>query len=445
MSCLAWAGLTLGCSEGTTVTVSADAGTDLRADPDGPDGPSAEPPPRLDATADLTSPQHPDAPDMTTEESADAPVVLDAPRPIDVPRGDADTVLPACTSAAGFIPIGACLWADPPLAKDPSGDLNLAVDIAGILKPATRPTSASLVSYGPGCGSELADTFFSVEEAGGRRWTIGYSLGARSDAGPTLASLAGAPVTVSYRLRHGFGFASGFVLNDERRVVMMLENGRFGRAFRPADLAGLEVLQGIGTCERASICGREEDTTLVFAGGNHIEVQAGEQGGLRLGLGRYVARNLCSLRVADPHCSDYSPVVEWAIWRADLSTEPPTTNGCACGKDRVCPAGAIYSNGCAVCQCQANGQENCQVPACPFNDAGISDSPPRCEHDPNGCGGGTGSCIFDQGCESPRAYCAGTKCSHTFGEQQFCGCDGITFSTDCPRKPYRHVGACSSN
>jgi hypothetical protein len=109
---------------------------------------------------------------------------------------------------------------------------------------------------------------------------------------------------------------------------------------------------------------------------------------------------------------------------------------CDCGTGRVCPEGAIFASACGVCMCQKSGFALCQAVAC---DGGPPE-PPRCEAPPAACG--RGDCVFDEGCGSPRAYCAQTQCSFTF-TQTFCGCDGETFTSDCPRKPYRHVGACS--
>jgi hypothetical protein len=125
---------------------------------------------------------------------------------------------------------------------------------------------------------------------------------------------------------------------------------------------------------------------------------------------------------------------------SDPAADPAdAAKSCACGSERSCPAGAIYATRCAVCKCSADGQSGCQIPACPAPDAGAPDEPPRCENNPAACPS-TG-CVFDQGCEHPKAYCALTQCANTFS-QTFCGCDGETFTTDCPRKPYRHVGAC---
>jgi len=110
---------------------------------------------------------------------------------------------------------------------------------------------------------------------------------------------------------------------------------------------------------------------------------------------------------------------------------------CDCGPGRSCPAGAIFAGTCGVCKCGSNGNAGCQAIAC------LDGGPPqpvRCEASPSACT--RGDCVFDQGCGSPSAYCATTFCSNTFS-QTFCGCDGETFTSDCPRKAYRHVGPCS--
>jgi hypothetical protein len=116
---------------------------------------------------------------------------------------------------------------------------------------------------------------------------------------------------------------------------------------------------------------------------------------------------------------------------------------CACAPDRICPAASIYARGCSICQCVAPGRdgvENCKAVPCPSSDAGDLDPPPRCEQDISVCGSGT--CVFDPGCQTPRAYCAIAGCNHTFAPLTFCGCDGVMFTSDCPDRPYSSVGRC---
>ena len=128
--------------------------------------------------------------------------------------------------------------------------------------------------------------------------------------------------------------------------------------------------------------------------------------------------------------------------RSDGGDDGPGTadapTACGCGAGRTCAVNAIFASSCSVCQCRPEGQAICQAILCPLPDSGIEPDPVRCEAAPGEC---AGDCIFDQGCEAPRAYCSPTKCSNTFGET-FCGCDGVTFTSDCPRRSYRHVGAC---
>jgi hypothetical protein len=124
--------------------------------------------------------------------------------------------------------------------------------------------------------------------------------------------------------------------------------------------------------------------------------------------------------------------------RPDDGAGPDAPAACSCGSGRTCPVDTIYASWCSVCQCRPNGQSICQTIGCSYPDSGVEPEATRCESSPSGC---KGDCIYDQGCNSPSAYCSPTKCSNTFGGM-FCGCDGVTFTSDCPRKPYRHVGAC---
>ena len=111
---------------------------------------------------------------------------------------------------------------------------------------------------------------------------------------------------------------------------------------------------------------------------------------------------------------------------------------CNCGPGRTCVSNAVHATWCSVCQCRPDGFPTCQAIACPWPDSGEPQAL-SCEAAPGDC---QGDCIYDQGCEAPRAFCSPTKCSNTFGQSAYCGCDGVTFISDCPRKSYRHVGAC---
>ena len=123
--------------------------------------------------------------------------------------------------------------------------------------------------------------------------------------------------------------------------------------------------------------------------------------------------------------------------RPDDGPDADVPSACSCGPGRTCPVNAIYATPCRVCECQPSGQALCQAILCPVSDGG-EPAPIRCE---GGAGACKGDCVFDQGCDTPRAYCSLTQCSNTFGGI-FCGCDGVTFTSDCPRRAYRHVGAC---
>jgi hypothetical protein len=125
--------------------------------------------------------------------------------------------------------------------------------------------------------------------------------------------------------------------------------------------------------------------------------------------------------------------------RIDSAEDGP--NACNCPLGRTCLTGSLYvGDDCSMCECRAEYGEACSAGGCPSNDAGEVLPPARCESNPGTCG--TGDCVFDQGCESPRAYCGNRKCDNSFTYRTFCGCDGQSYYDACPRKPYRYMGPC---
>jgi hypothetical protein len=95
--------------------------------------------------------------------------------------------------------------------------------------------------------------------------------------------------------------------------------------------------------------------------------------------------------------------------------------------DRHIPVGAVFGQGCYACECTQYYGAVCRT--------GM-----LCDPDVNtACDPSSGDCAFDPGCVLPRAY-------HTlfvpFSPRPYCGCDGQTFVSAAPTKPYRHVGVC---
>ncbi len=116
------------------------------------------------------------------------------------------------------------------------------------------------------------------------------------------------------------------------------------------------------------------------------------------------------------------------------------------------------SDGCNQCQCIDCGDEVCpgQCTAALCGVAGPLPSNstfPRCTSDAD-CGEGTtrGVCLFDAGCDEPVGFCHLTQstcaseampASEPTEGQVYCGCDGTTYASGCPRVPYRSAGPCS--
>jgi len=94
-------------------------------------------------------------------------------------------------------------------------------------------------------------------------------------------------------------------------------------------------------------------------------------------------------------------------------------------ENRSIPVGAVFGDGCNTCECLPVGTR-CTSMWC---------EPP----DRTPCTAQSSLCIFDPGCDNPRAY---RGRGNVFTERAYCGCDGRTFTTSGPAKPYRHPGPC---
>ncbi len=130
---------------------------------------------------------------------------------------------------------------------------------------------------------------------------------------------------------------------------------------------------------------------------------------------------------------------------------------------------ATASTGCANCRCsrelgdagQVGGDDSsrwelvCDQNACPGPPSNVGPEYPSCSGHSD-CSPDPGSpryhvCVFNSGCVSPSGYCMRgmSRCMRlgetaaTPGEGEvFCGCDGVTYSGNCPVVPYRHAGPC---
>lgn len=96
-----------------------------------------------------------------------------------------------------------------------------------------------------------------------------------------------------------------------------------------------------------------------------------------------------------------------------------------CGGDRHIPVGAVFGEGCYACECLRYGGARCRT--------GI-----LCDWDHNPpCDPSSGTCVFDPGCDAPRAYHAlFVPCD----PRPYCGCDGVTFVAAAPTKRRRPLG-----
>jgi len=103
----------------------------------------------------------------------------------------------------------------------------------------------------------------------------------------------------------------------------------------------------------------------------------------------------------------------------------PGHDACYVGDHRKLPVGVVYGNGCNTCECGPNYQRCTSVWCKTLRDG----ADPSCKF-----------AVFDPGCEAPQSFCG--RGGATFRQRAYCGCDGVTFTSDAPLKPYRHLGPC---
>lgn len=140
-----------------------------------------------------------------------------------------------------------------------------------------------------------------------------------------------------------------------------------------------------------------------------------------------------------------------ACGESETAELPPVPPRLACGdpcpfvgQDRICPLGAwcAAGDGNGVCHC---GQlfADSMIDSCAGCIYLIDETltPTVTCAGSNECG--EGSCVFDVGCDSPRAFCTVFQCEK-FRDQSrpYCSCDGETRRESCPSAPYRHFGPC---
>jgi hypothetical protein len=115
------------------------------------------------------------------------------------------------------------------------------------------------------------------------------------------------------------------------------------------------------------------------------------------------------------------------------------------------PVGMRFADGCNDCWCTMGNcvgfecQAPCTAAACTDGGTGTCNTSTGC---------GSGQCNFAPGCEPKEGLCSQVQSSCNASEPQpwdqssgvpamlYCGCDGVTYASDCPGVPYAHVGPC---
>lgn len=115
------------------------------------------------------------------------------------------------------------------------------------------------------------------------------------------------------------------------------------------------------------------------------------------------------------------------------------------------PVGMRFADGCNDCWCTVGNcvgfecQAPCTAVACTDGGTGTCTSSAACNR---------GQCNFAPGCAPAEGLCSAVQSTCNGGEPQpwdqssgpppmmYCGCDGVTYASDCPGVPYAHVGPC---
>ncbi len=115
------------------------------------------------------------------------------------------------------------------------------------------------------------------------------------------------------------------------------------------------------------------------------------------------------------------------------------------------PVGMRFADGCNDCWCTIGNcvgfecQAPCTAAACTDGGTGTCTSSSACNR---------GQCNFAPGCAPAEGLCSAVQSTCNGAEPQpwdpltsappmlYCGCDGVTYASDCPGVPYAHVGPC---
>jgi hypothetical protein len=125
-----------------------------------------------------------------------------------------------------------------------------------------------------------------------------------------------------------------------------------------------------------------------------------------------------------------TPALESMVALLVACTSAPEATAPLCASGTWCAA----AQGCNWCACNGSCINQCTA-ACPTDGGAFVVDCDEAHPCP------VGACVFDQGCAAPRGRCVTAQCPSD-GRIAVCGCDGRTYNTQCPQRPYRHAGAC---
>jgi hypothetical protein len=183
--------------------------------------------------------------------------------------------------------------------------------------PALRQTLTDNAWYRGGEATRV----LAIDAADGR-WLLGYRVRRGEppeDITADLGAFAGTRVMLTFRAVNAFGAAPGFVLMDQRGVLLAMDLAVYGDPLKADDVPGLLVLRGRGVGSVKTDCFDQRHTSLVFQGDSPVEVAPSQVSPLLVRGVRAAAITLFSWEASSPiHCTDVAGEARaWALWRIE--------------------------------------------------------------------------------------------------------------------------------
>lgn len=257
--------------------------------------------------------------DSVADASA-APALTDVAREAGTGGGSTDAGSGCGSSPRTLGASFACLWAEPAVTL--TSLISFSLEVSGKLTAEVPRPAGGPAPYFV-CTGHDTHRYFSVEDATGRRFVVGYNAGAEGQLLlpiPTLSALDGKQVTLRFRGAGTIIPRIGFAVSDAQGTVFALEQGLGVSALAPTDVPEVKVKADSAQCTHEEACGRYDDVSLEISGTTRATVAPWATGSLTVGSTTYKARNLGSTRWQRTNrCAEIADVTAWALWRGDVT------------------------------------------------------------------------------------------------------------------------------